>query len=459
MYFHCSMLGWLLLLAIGCGREEVLEPTRLYRVEDGVMLTGAGEQLGMRGINLAGAAKSTEDHLFDLSEEVIAGLIEDGVDSVRLLVFWNAVQPEGPDGIDADYVAGVARRVATLSEAGLHVVLDMHQDLWGLPFNGHGAPEWACEDEIAEGYTPFSNWWLNYGTPQVTGCFDAFWADSELQNSFAEAWEALAQASCESERLVGFDLMNEPYAGSGTTDPDFEWQVLGPFYMGLMDRIEKICPSRLFFLEHSSAYLVGVAGPWELDTGYRDRAVYGGHFYPLYIHEGTGTGYGGDMEDLEEDLLPTLSPYQEMGVPIWVGEYGGLTGHEGFADYVQDLHSLFLRHGVSSALWDYYASDGGMAFLDGTGERKQVFDAVFSTPALVLSPSATREHSADFEASTMQASFKCRPGHRLRVMLPGESCTCSASPPGLLESLAGPGLVQTTCMAGGDALLECDCRP
>ncbi len=93
MYFHCSMLGWLLLLAIGCGREEVLEPTRLYRVEDGVMLTGAGEQLGMRGINLAGAAKSTEDHLFDLSEEVIAGLIEDGVDSVRLLVFWNAVQP------------------------------------------------------------------------------------------------------------------------------------------------------------------------------------------------------------------------------------------------------------------------------------------------------------------------------------------------------------------------------
>ena len=123
MYFHCSMLGWLLLLAIGCGREEVLEPTRLYRVEDGVMLTGAGEQLGMRGINLAGAAKSTEDHLFDLSEEVIAGLIEDGVDSVRLLVFWNAVQPEGPDGIDADYVAGVARRVATLSEAGLHVVL------------------------------------------------------------------------------------------------------------------------------------------------------------------------------------------------------------------------------------------------------------------------------------------------------------------------------------------------
>jgi endoglycosylceramidase len=430
----------------------------MYGVVDGITVTAAGEQLVMRGINLAGTAKSTEDHLFDLSDEVIAGLIEDGIDSVRLLVFWDAVQPDGPDEFDEAYVAAVAQRVAALSDAGLHVVLDMHQDLWGIPFNGHGAPGWACDDEIKEGYEPLSNWWLNYGTPQVTGCFDAFWADSELQSSYADAWEALAAASCDSERLVGFDLMNEPYAGSGTTDRDFEWQVLGPFFMGLMDRVEEACPSRLYFLEHSSAYLIGIADPWELEESYRDRAVYGGHFYPLYIHEGTGSGYVGDIDDLEEDLLLTLAPYQEQGVPIWVGEYGGLTGHLGFSDYMEDLHSLFLQHGVSSALWDYYLSDGGMAFLDAEGERKEVFDSVFSTPAIVLSPSTTREHSADFKAGAIQASFECLPDRLLRVMLPDDSCACSASPAGLLEPVVGPGLVQTACMAGGEALLECACQ-
>jgi len=431
----------------------------MYGVVDGVTVTASGEQLVMRGINLAGIAKSTEDHLFELSDEVISGLIADGIDSVRLLVFWNAVQPDGPDEFDQAYVSAVAQRVEALSEAGINVVLDMHQDLWGFPFNGHGAPDWACDDDIKEGYEPLSNWWLNYGTPQVTGCFDAFWSDLDLQSSYAEAWEALALASCTSERLVGFDLMNEPYAGTGTTDRDFDRKVLAPFFMRLMDRVEETCPSRLYFLEHSSAYLVGIADPWELDDVYQDRAVYGGHFYPLYIHEGTGSGYGGDIDELEKDLLLTVAPYQERGVPIWVGEYGGLTGHVGFEDYVEDLHSLFLSHGVSSALWDYYLNDVGMAFLDAEGERKQVFDSVFSTPAIVLSPSIILEHSADFAAGSMQAGFECLTGRELRVMLPAESCACTASPVGLIDSLVGPGIAEGSCIDNGRVSLECTCGP
>ena len=62
-----------------------------------------------------------------------------------------AVEPYDPGAVRA-YLARTDRIVALLANAGIRVVIDMHQDVWGsafsyafglTPWNGEGAPPWA----------------------------------------------------------------------------------------------------------------------------------------------------------------------------------------------------------------------------------------------------------------------------------------------------------------------------
>src|SRR6185503_4615431 len=108
-----------------------------------------------------------------------------GMNSIRFLIIWAAIEPE--KGVyDASYLDAVAERMDWARDAGLSVVLDMHQDLYGEGFQGDGAPRWTCDEAHYAAYTPTENWTLNYLDPEMIACFDQFWASSELRDHFAE---------------------------------------------------------------------------------------------------------------------------------------------------------------------------------------------------------------------------------------------------------------------------------
>ena len=61
-----------------------------------------------------------------------------GMNAVRLLTTWAAVEPE--QGVyDEAYLDALAERLDWAKDAGLHVVLDMHQDVYGEGFGFDGA--------------------------------------------------------------------------------------------------------------------------------------------------------------------------------------------------------------------------------------------------------------------------------------------------------------------------------
>lgn len=451
-----------LALPIGCQAppRAAAPPDRRYGVTDGQMRDAQGHVLLFRGMNVSGAAKAAPDHLFPLTGTDVDRLLRSGVNQIRLLTFWNAITPDPPPAPpDGAYLTAYARQARRLADAGLYVVIDMHQDLWGVPFEPHGAPGWACPETITEGYTPQSPWWLNYTRPQVQGCFDHFWSSPDLQADFTAAWVTVASAVCDNDRVVGFDLFNEPYPGSALFESDWDNEVLLPFYERLMTAVESACPGRLFFLEPSAAYVLGVALPLEIPERLRDRVVYAGHFYPQAVHEPGAQGYDGDAEALETQALRGFGPYLDAGIPIWNGEWGGITTNPGFDRYVRDYQEWLTRRNASSALWDYGSSDGGFAFLDASGLPKPVFGTAFAAPALTRLPSPPHV-TPDYAAHALSASFTCQPSRQVTVLLPTAACTCDATPSRALDApLVGPGFSSAACRAAEPVVLACGCDP
>ncbi len=443
---------------VGADAELIDTPTALYRAEGGHILTADDHVLLLRGVNVSGVAKNTSDYLFPLTQEDVDVLRQGGMNSVRLLTFWCAVSPDGPGETNADYLEAFAARAQMLTDAGMYVIIDMHQDLWGQPFANHGAPEWACPAELAEGYQAASPWYANYGSDQVTACFDNFWGDPALRAAMVDAWVAVAEAVCPLEGVVGFDHINEPWSGSELLNPDFDNDVLMPFYREVMAGIDAVCPGRLHFLERGGGGVLGLADVLQIPDDVRQQVVYAPHFYPQEVHDPSPTGYSMTKEALEARLLDEFGTHLSAGVPVWIGEFGGMTSNPNFDVYIQDLHEIFLEHGIMSALWDYVVDSGGFGYLEAPGQPKPVFDTVYRLPGFTLLPSAPEALGADWDAREVMARFVCEPGKRVEVLLPNDGCTCATNP---VEMVTPPtpvvGMAIATCQSTGVVEMTCGC--
>ena len=123
---------------------------------DGHFLRAAdGRAVFLRGLNVSNAAKYEPTHNGTASAKAFAQMAGWGFNTVRLLTFWGAVMTAPPGaGVeelqpDPVYLAQLDQRIAEAADAGLLVVLDMHQDIFGFGFGDNGAPPAACDVKIS----------------------------------------------------------------------------------------------------------------------------------------------------------------------------------------------------------------------------------------------------------------------------------------------------------------------
>src|SRR5262245_40444781 len=125
-----------------------------------------------RGANVSGRAKQPPFLPFEDPQwfDVLAGW---GWNAVRLLVLWEGVAPQR-GAIDHDYLARVRALAEAAGARGLHVVVDLHQDLFARVLGGDGAPEWAvlARGKPARGRSWFADYALSSA---VRRSFSAFW--------------------------------------------------------------------------------------------------------------------------------------------------------------------------------------------------------------------------------------------------------------------------------------------
>ena len=383
-----------LILLLGCPAEPGPPPPDPPVAEEAIpWITDAdGRVLILHGMNVMNASKSAPDRMPPIDEAVVQRMRDDWhFNLARFLIFWDRLEPT-PGVLDESYFVDIRERLDWFERAGIHVVLDMHQDVYAQRFCCDGAPEWAIRDD-GEPFELQDQWFLNYFQPAVKHSFDNFWLGDDgdhgdLQEHYADAWVAVAERMGDHPAVLGYDLMNEPHPGSevdviellGTPNPggphvDFDRERLGPFYQRLIDRIRTVDTERWIFFETRYGAPGNGLQSWldplvDSRTGAPRLAAFP-HYYSLDMEQ------SGAYTPATDDSLATWEEYrvqeaQAQGSPLLIGEWG----FDGaWTNAEQALRDVLAMADRSTSGWAYWSLDpGGWGIIDGDWNEKWTAD-------------------------------------------------------------------------------------
>lgn len=332
-------------------------PPWLRDAEGGVMI--------LRGTNVTGTAKWSATHLPPEGEADYARLRDElGMNAVRFLVFWEAIEPER-DQFDDAYLAAVRSEIESATAAGMVVLVDMHQDVYGEGFGHVGAPHWTCDQALYDAWEAPEEWFQGYFTPEVMECFKRFWTEEAIRAEFREAWARLARELRDVEGVLIFEMLNEPSWGSLVTSI-FEEQILPEVYGALIEAIRAEVPGARVALEPASLANLGLSTRMKLPEGDTTGLVYAPHFYPSSME--LGDGYDGDKAALERHLGVAFSDARRLRVPLMYGEWGGRIGVPGVETFMGDTYDILDAMMASAFQWEGGVSSYGLwdEFLEPT---------------------------------------------------------------------------------------------
>ncbi len=329
-------------------------PPLPYSVKDGFVRDLDGRAVILRGVNLSGMHKNAPYFAFHTPADFVRVREELGMNTLRFLIEWAAVEPER-GAYDEAYLDDVHERMDWARDAGLLVVLDMHQDLFGEGFSGgNGAPAWACDQGHYDAYEPQELWFLGYLEENVVACFDKFWSDVELQNEYAGAYRHVAERLHDHDAVIGFEVMNEPWLGSHALD-DFEPRSLQPFYELVVPAVREAAPHWLAFLEPSSMSNLGRGT--KLTKMPFDNVVYAPHSYDNAAESGDPFEEA-NRDQILTKLVKLADEARTLGAALWIGEYGGDSDNPGITPYMDSEYDAFASVFAGSSYWDYSRGDG-----------------------------------------------------------------------------------------------------
>lgn len=190
-------------------------------------------------------------------------MAEQGFNGVRLVILFGSLMPE-PGKIDAAYLDRIARTVAAYKAAGIHTLIDFHQDQFSPLTGGRGMPDWAV---FSDGFQKMPGIQFPVGyfkDPAVQRSFDNFWKNHPVagtgkgvQDFYLEGLAAVAARFRGEPSVLGIDIFNEPATGSRCAVPDpvqancpeLEVELLKPFYAKAAKAIAAAAPDMIVFYE------------------------------------------------------------------------------------------------------------------------------------------------------------------------------------------------------------------
>lgn len=347
-----------------------------------------GRVVILRGVNVEGSSKGDTQagaHLPSSGLKGQATLDTWGWNVVRFLVFWGAMEPE-QGKFDDRYLDGVQRWLDWYAKHDIHVVLDMHQDLYAWAVGGNGAPDWAVDTKgaavtkIPEGQP----WYLQGASPAVQNAYQSFWnptaGQPDLKAEYLAALSHLVERFARHPAVIGYDVMNEPSFANGDLAATLAIQPqaaagtfvnpnLTAFMQGGIDAVRAHDDQAWVMVEPTSLLnAFPYAGDLEFDklhdprTG-PPRLAYAGHLYQQQVHDGKGYPEN-------DPYLATWERYraveaQRMHAALWIGEWGGADQPRMDA-YVQELTGMADRLMAGWAYWSWDPGGWSPVEADGT---------------------------------------------------------------------------------------------
>ncbi len=334
-----------------------------------------GRALILHGLNTSNNSKYVLDGMpWINAADVAAENSTLGTNAVRFVIFWDLVEPQ-PGVYDDEYLAKVLTRVNWYGSLGMHVILDMHQDLYGpgafrvSPTDVGGAPVWATYTDglLVKVKKP---WGLMYLQPGEIRAWDNFWGTTlkhpELRVRYADAWQHVARYFANNTAVMGYDLMNEPFGGS-LQGILFEPTVLLATYQAAINKIRKVDNDHWILVEPSS-FPVTQGLPTTLPKPHdprngEPRIAYAPHLYPptLTLDNGNAS-YSGLNIPIVNLMLSTWTVSNVAVAAMWkaplvIGEIGAIDhAGKGNLNYVDKITELTESIGAS---WLWWSNDRG----------------------------------------------------------------------------------------------------
>ena len=370
-----------------------------------------GQPLILRGLNVAQAAK-VAPYLPKQGQADFAKMPQWGCNCIRYLILWAGIEPQ-PGQYDEEYLAAVRQRLDWAQAAGLYVVLDMHQDVYGEKYSSDGAPAWACLDGGARFETkPGEHWAASYLQPAVLAAFDSFWRDAPgpegvgVQTRFIRAWRHVVEKLGDHPAVIGYDVLNEPFYGNVLQYPEtlaafgklqallpkgvnplslfaaqrsaqmrelvadpnrlyaavdcadaairrFEQERLMPFYRRIIPALRELTPDAIFFVE---PHIWASGGAHSFLT----REEVGGEgarlaFAPHYYDPGCAPDvpYDGNPARAKVAFLRMQEVARRLDAPVFLGEWGDAESPPQTAvQYIRDQGKLLRELGFSHCYWE-----------------------------------------------------------------------------------------------------------
>jgi endoglycosylceramidase len=258
------------------------------------------------------------DPLTSLVEEDFVYMKQVGINLLRLGVMWPGAEPVQGQ-YDEKYYADLRKIIKMAGSFGMHVLLDMHQDNLSEKFCGEGIPSWAVlppkhshlnfpvplmltPAHLGEDGFPtreachhiftknlFEHGWASGQGAFATGyAYEALYTNKHnLTNVWGAFWAKTASVVRDLDNVLGFELINEPFAGNPYGDPLImspgiaeSWRLQGA-YDTLVQHIRQVDDKTLIFFAGTTWTNTHAAGFKHAPGGHQEanRSVFAYHYY------------------------------------------------------------------------------------------------------------------------------------------------------------------------------------
>jgi endoglycosylceramidase len=272
-------------------------------------------------------------------------LHDHGFNGARIGTLWVGVTPHAPGEVDQSYLTAWDRIIQLMAAKQIWMLFDFHQDQMTPEFQGEGFPEWAVPPLKGPVNTilppPMFGFPFNYFTPQVSELYDNLWAERGMVwDGFRDAWKAVAAKWKNQTYHMGYDLMNEPWAGQefpaciflyGVGCPSSDSNEIQPFFEHAIAGIREIDRNNLVWMESQllaggTGYPTGlgpVAGESQLGYSFHNYCPLNALFQAAQLGLITGSLPVDTCESFENNVMnQARTTAERMGAVELMTEFG-----------------------------------------------------------------------------------------------------------------------------------------
>lgn len=162
------------------------------------------------------------------SDIVLEDLQAIGINIVRLGWFWSGFNPS-PGVFNATYLHIIQRQVQRFADHGIHTLLDMHQDVMSSKFCLYdGVPIWVVDKSIPRHPFPWPltgncssrGWMINSLSEAAAKAYQDLYDNTNgMLDDLAMFWSTSASNFVNNSNVIGYEIINEPFAGDFYQDP------------------------------------------------------------------------------------------------------------------------------------------------------------------------------------------------------------------------------------------------